>query len=36
MKTEVRYIWGPFAERTRSEMRTILFDYIETFSNRTR
>ena len=29
-------IWGPFHERTRSEMRTILFDYIETFYNRTR
>jgi putative transposase len=36
MKTEIRHIWGPFGERTRSEMRTILFDYIETFYNRTR
>ena len=36
MKTEIRHIWGPFHERTRSEMRTIMFDYIETFYNRTR
>ena len=36
MKTEIRHIWGPISERTRSEMRTILFDYIETFYNRTR
>lgn len=36
MKTELRHIWGPFHERTRSEMRTIVFDYIETFYNRTR
>lgn len=36
MKTELRHIWGPFNERTRSEMRTIVFDYIETFYNRNR
>ena len=36
LKNEVRHIWGPIGQRTRSEMRTILFDYIETFYNRTR
>lgn len=35
LKTEVRHIWGPTNQRTRSEMRTTLFDYVETFSNRT-
>lgn len=35
-KTEIRHIWGPIGAFTRSEMRTILFDYIETFYNRTR
>lgn len=36
LRNEVRHIWGPIGQRTRSEMRTILFDYIETFYNRTR
>jgi putative transposase len=36
LKTEIRHIWGPIERFTRSEMRTILFDYIETFYNRTR
>lgn len=36
LKNEIRHIWGPINQRTRSEMRTILFDYIETFYNRTR
>lgn len=35
-KNEIRHIWGPIEQRTRSEMRTILFDYIEAFYNRTR
>ena len=35
MKNEVRHICGPTDQRTRSEMRTILFDYIEIFYNRT-
>ena len=30
------HIWGPVSERTRSELRTILFDYIEVFYNRSR
>jgi transposase InsO family protein len=36
LKKEVRHIWGPFDELTRSQLRTILFDYIETFYNRSR
>ncbi len=36
LKNEVRHIWGPIDQRTRSEMRTNLFDYIETFYVRTR
>jgi putative transposase len=36
LKKEVHHIWGPVAERTRSELRTILFDYIEVFYNRQR
>ncbi len=35
-KKEIRHIWGPIETFTRSEMRTILFDYIETFYNRAR
>jgi hypothetical protein len=34
-QNEIRHIGGPIGQRTRSEMRTILFDYIETFYNRT-
>ena len=36
LKKEVRHIWGPIETFTRSQMRTILFDYIETFYNRSR
>ncbi|HXH56542.1 IS3 family transposase [Iamia sp.] len=36
LKREVRYIWGPWETITRSELRTILFDYIEVFYNRQR
>ncbi|MCU1499004.1 MAG: transposase [Acidimicrobiales bacterium] len=35
-KTEIRHIWGPIEDFTRSQMRTILFDYIEVFYNRSR
>ena len=36
LKKEIRHIWGPIDSFTRSEMRTILFDYIEIFYNRQR
>ena len=36
LKKEIRHIWGPIEAFTRSEMRTILFDYIEVFYNRSR
>ena len=36
LKKEVHHIWGPVDERTRSELRAILFDYIEIFYNRSR
>ena len=36
LKTEIRHIWGPIEKTTRSELRTILFDYIEVFYNRSR
>jgi transposase InsO family protein len=36
LKKEVRHIWGPIETFTRSELRTILFDYIEVFYNRSR
>lgn len=36
LKTEVRHIWGPWETITRSQLRTILFDYIEVFYNRQR
>jgi transposase InsO family protein len=36
LKKEVRHIWGPWETITRSELRTILFDYIEVFYNRRR
>ena len=35
-KREIRHIWGPWQTRTRSELRTILFTYIEVFYNRSR
>lgn len=31
-----RTIWGPWERLTRSQLRTILFEYIEVFSNRQR
>ena len=31
IKREISHIWGPWNQLTRSELRTILFDYIETF-----
>ena len=36
IKREIRHIWGPWSQFTRSELRTILFDYIETFYNNRR
>jgi transposase InsO family protein len=36
LKKEIRHMWGPIDAFTRSEMRTILFDYIEVFYNRSR
>lgn len=36
LKREVRHIWRPIEDLTRSELRTILFDYIEVFYNRSR
>lgn len=36
IKREVRHIWGPWEQMTRSQLRTILFEYIEVFYNRTR
>lgn len=36
IKKEIRHIWGPREEMTRSQLRTVLFEYIETFYNRSR
>src|SRR5260221_14235681 len=36
LKKEIRHIWSPIEKMTRSELRTILFDYIEVFYNRSR
>ena len=36
LKREIRHLHGDWRQITRSELRTILFDYIETFYNRTR
>ena len=36
IKRDIRHIYGDWKDITRSELRTILFDYIETFYNRTR
>lgn len=36
LKREIRHIHGDWEHITRSELRTILFDYIETFYNRAR
>ena len=35
LKREIRHLHGDWTQLTRSELRTILFDYIETFYNRT-
>ncbi len=36
IKKEIRHIWGPWEQLTRSQLRTILFEYIEVFYNRQR
>ena len=36
IKREIRHIWGPWEALTRSQLRTILFEYIEVFYNRQR
>lgn len=36
IKRELRHLHGDWRQHTRSQLRTILFDYIETFYNRTR
>ena len=36
LKKEIDHIWGPVGGFTRSQLRTILFDYIEVFYNRSR
>ena len=36
LKREIRHLHGDWTQLTRSQLRTILFDYIETFYNRTR
>jgi putative transposase len=36
LKREIRHIWGPWEQLTRSQLRTILFEYIEIFYNRQR
>ena len=36
LKREIRHLHGDWSQLTRSELRTILFDYIETFYNRAR
>lgn len=36
LKKEIRHIWGPWEQLTRSQLRTVLFEYIEAFYNRQR
>lgn len=36
LRREIRHVWGPWEDISRSELRTILFDYIEAFYNRSR
>lgn len=36
IKREIRHIHGPWSEMTRSQLRSVLFTYIETFYNRNR
>lgn len=35
-KKEIRHIYGPWSQMTRSQLRSILFAYIETFYDRQR
>lgn len=36
IKREIRHIFGPWEQLTRSQLRTVLFEYIEVFYNRQR
>ncbi|MEZ5175579.1 MAG: IS3 family transposase [Acidimicrobiia bacterium] len=36
IKREIRHIYGDWSQMTRSQLRTVLFEYIETFYNRNR
>ena len=36
LKREIRHIHGDWSQMTRSQLRTVLFAYIETFYNRAR
>ena len=36
LKTEIHHIYGSWSKMTRSQLRTALFSYIETFYNRNR
>lgn len=36
IKKELLHIWGPWEQLTRSQLRSILFDYVETFYSRQR
>lgn len=36
IKKEIRHIWGPWEQLTRSQLRTVLFEYVEVFYNRQR
>jgi transposase InsO family protein len=36
IKKEIHHIYGPWEQMTRSQLRTVLFEYIETFYNRAR
>jgi putative transposase len=36
LKRDLRHMYGPLEQHTRSQMRTMLFDYIESFYNRQR
>ena len=33
IKRDIRHVWGPREQLTRSQLRTILFEYIEVFYN---
>jgi hypothetical protein len=36
VKREIEFLQGPVKNRTRSQMSTIIFDYVEIFNNRER